>query len=97
MPTPSEQELMMQMIDRHEQPSGPVSGVEMADPNTALAQTLSRQFNIPVDQILAIPPVEGMTLRQQLDRMRPSANIGGLELGVDGSVKEPRITGRVEF
>lgn len=93
MPTPNEQDLMMQMIDKHEQPAGPVSGVDMQDPNSVLAQSLSRQFNIPVDDILAIPPVEGQTLRQQLEALRPSLNVGGMELGVDGR----RITGRVEF
>lgn len=92
-----EQALMMQMIDRHEGPIGPVQGVSMADPNQALAPMLSREFNIPVDQILAIPPVEGMTLRQQLERLRPNTTVGGMEFGVDGSLREPRITGRVEF
>jgi len=96
--TPEEQQqMMLEIIDRHEQPAGPVSGVDMTDPTQALAPVLSRQFNIPVDEILAIPPVEGLTLREQLERMRPSTNLGGLELGVDGSVKEPRITGRMEF
>lgn len=93
MPTPDEQQLMMQMIDRHEGPVGPVNNISMADPQQALIPMLSREFNIPEADIIAIPPVEGMTLRQQLERLRPQTNIGGLELGTDGQ----RITGRVEF
>lgn len=86
-----EQAMMMEVVGGHEGP-GPVTA-DFTDPNTALASTLSRQFNIPVDQILAIPPVEGQTLRQQLEALRPNLNVGGMELGVDGR----RITGRVEF
>lgn len=91
--TPEEEsQLMMQMIDRHERPAGPIQG-NFADPNQALVPLLSREFNIPPEEILAIPPVEGMTLREQLERLRPNTNIGGLELGTDGR----RITGRIEF
>lgn len=90
-----EQAMMMEVIGGHEGP-GPVTA-NFADPTQALVPMLSREFNIPAEEILAIPPVEGMTLRQQLEGLRPNTNIGGLELGVDGSVKEPRITGRMEF
>lgn len=91
MPTPDEQALMMQMIDRHEQPAGPVSGVNMADPNQALASVLSRQFNIPAEEIAAMAPPEGMTLRQHLEGLQPQTSIGGVNVGLNGSVKEPRI------
>lgn len=85
-----EQALMMQMIDRHEGPAGPIQG-NFTDPNQILAPMLSREFNIPVEEIIAIPPVEGLTLRQQLERLRP--NTGGIEWGVDGE----QITGKIEF
>lgn len=91
MPTPDEQALMMQMIDRHEQPAGPVSGVSMADPTQALARVLSRQFNIPAEEIAAMPVPEGMTLRQQLEGLQPQMSMGGVDIGLNGSVKEPRI------
>ena len=89
--TPEEQQaLLMQIMSRHEQPDA-VEGVPLTDPNQALAPILSREFNVPVEEILAIPPVEGMTLRQQLERMRPRT--GGVEWGIDGDM----ITGEVKF
>lgn len=86
-----EQALMMQMIDRHEQPAGPVSGVSMADPTQALTSVLSRQFNIPAEEIAVMAPPEGMTLRQHLEGLQPQMNMGGVDVGLNGSLKEPRI------
>jgi len=90
MPTPDEQAMMMEMIDRHEQPAGPVQG-NFADPEQALVGLLSRQFNIPAEEIMAMPPEEGLTLRQRLERLQPQTTIGGVNVGLNGSVKEPRI------
>ncbi len=89
----ADNDMVRRIMEDHERISGQGSQVSFADPEQALATVLSRQFNLPVEEILAIQPVEGVTLRQQLERMRPRTNVGGLELGTDGR----RVTGRVEF
>lgn len=96
--TPEEiAELEAALANHEASQSGPAS-VDMTDPERL--EFFQRTFNLSPEEAaeLAVPsPEGGPSLADRLERLRPGANIGGWELTVDGSIKEPRIEGRYRF
>ena len=74
---------------------GPPEPIGFDDPEAAL-EMLREQFDLSDEEVaeLSVPsPPGGPSLADRIRQLRSQANVGGVELGVDGQ----RVTGRVEF
>lgn len=79
-------------------PEGPIAG-NFDDPE-GLWEGIRQRFRLSPEELNELRienPAEGLSLGQRLQRLRPSLNVGPMELTVDGSVNEPRIEGRMRF
>lgn len=96
--TPEEVAELQAAIANHEaSQSGPID-VQLTDPDRI--DFLQRTFNLSPEeaQELAVDrPDGGPSLSERLERLRPGISLGPLELELDGSLKEPRIEGRMRF
>ena len=90
---------LAELMGMQEAAHGPQQ-VSFDDPEQVLLWRLTQQFQLSPEEIQELQlaaPDPGMTLRQRVERLRPRTNMGGIEWGVDGSVSEPRLTGRVTW
>lgn len=93
-------EQLMQMMMAHEMGGSEIEGISMDDPDMIDWGVVQREFGLSDEELAelqVVAPPEGRSMRDRLEGMRPNMNIGPMELTVDGSVKEPRIEGRLRF
>ena len=96
------EDLLMQLMggDAQRQPEMGVGGISLEDPDMIDWDVVRREFGLSdeeVEELQMVAPPEGQSMSDRLQSMRPNMNLGPMELTVDGSIKEPRIEGRMRF
>lgn len=95
-----EEDLLMQLMGAHEQTGEPPAQTSFEDTEAVDWDWLKTTFGLSDEEMVQLqmqPFDEGPSLEDRLEQLRPNMNLGPFELSLDGSIKEPRIEGRMRF